>query len=164
MDPRASARVRGFGTSIFTEMSVSGRAARRGQSRPGIPRFRRARLRQRGGQGRDRRRPEPVRTLARDAPPAPGDCRRLGAPFRPRDRPQTEVTVTSGATEAIFDAIQAFAGPGDEVIAFEPFYDSYPASTVAGGRFVAGRYPSPARLVASIRTNSAAAFRPADAR
>ena len=39
--------------------------------------------------------------------------------------PEREITVTSGATEAIFDAIQALAGPGDEIVVFEPFYDSY---------------------------------------
>ena len=44
------------------------------------------------------------------------------------------ITVTSGATEAIFDTIFAFTNPGDEVILFEPFYDSYPASVeMAGG-------------------------------
>jgi methionine transaminase len=37
----------------------------------------------------------------------------------------SEVTVTSGGTEAIFDAVAAVAGPGDEVIALEPCYDSY---------------------------------------
>ena len=44
-----------------------------------------------------------------------------------------EITVTSGATEAIYDAVQAFAGPGDEVVVFEPFYDSYlPSAAMAG--------------------------------
>ncbi|MCB1665752.1 MAG: pyridoxal phosphate-dependent aminotransferase [Pseudomonadales bacterium] len=48
-----------------------------------------------------------------------------------------EVTVTSGATEALFDAIQATVAPGDEVIVFDPAYDSYePAVTLAGGRTV----------------------------
>lgn len=48
-----------------------------------------------------------------------------------------EVTVTSGATEALFDAIQASVAPGDEVIVFDPAYDSYePAVTLAGGRTV----------------------------
>ncbi len=47
---------------------------------------------------------------------------------------ERHVTVTSGATEAIFDCIMAVIDPGDEVICFEPFYDSYPASvTMAGG-------------------------------
>jgi aspartate/methionine/tyrosine aminotransferase len=59
--------------------------------------------------------------------------------------PDSQVTVTSGATEAIFAALQAFAGPGDEVIAFEPFYDSYPASTtLAGATFVPVRLHPPA--------------------
>ncbi len=48
----------------------------------------------------------------------------------------SEVTVTSGATEAIFDVMAAFVEPGDDVIVFEPFYDSYPASVrMAGGMF-----------------------------
>ncbi len=41
--------------------------------------------------------------------------------------PQTEVIVSTGATESIAAAILAFAGPGDEVLTFEPFYDSYGA-------------------------------------
>ena len=41
--------------------------------------------------------------------------------------PQTEVLVTTGATEGIAAALLAFAGPGDEVLTFEPFYDSYGA-------------------------------------
>ena len=42
--------------------------------------------------------------------------------------------VTTGATEALAAAILAFVDPGDEVIALEPFYDSYAASIdLAGG-------------------------------
>lgn len=48
--------------------------------------------------------------------------------------PDSQVVVTSGATEAIFDAVMAFVNPGDEVVLFEPFYDSYLASVqMAGG-------------------------------
>ncbi|MBL6816462.1 MAG: aminotransferase class I/II-fold pyridoxal phosphate-dependent enzyme [Pseudomonadales bacterium] len=48
--------------------------------------------------------------------------------------PETEVTVTSGATEALFDAVQATVHQGDEVIIFDPAYDSYePAILMAGG-------------------------------
>jgi aspartate/methionine/tyrosine aminotransferase len=48
--------------------------------------------------------------------------------------PQREVTVASGATEVLFGAIQALLNPGEEVIAFEPFYDAYvPHVTMAGG-------------------------------
>lgn len=45
-----------------------------------------------------------------------------------------EITVTSGATEALFVAIQSCVRPGDEVIVFDPCYDSYePAVNLAGG-------------------------------
>lgn len=48
---------------------------------------------------------------------------------------ESEITVTAGATEALFDAILAFSGPGDEVILFDPAYDSYdPAVELAGAR------------------------------
>jgi methionine transaminase len=39
--------------------------------------------------------------------------------------PETEVTITSGGTEAIFDAVASCVHPGDEVIVLEPCYDSY---------------------------------------
>ena len=48
--------------------------------------------------------------------------------------PDTEVLVTAGATEAIAASILALIEPGDEVIAFEPYYDSYVANiAMAGG-------------------------------
>ncbi|SDM18451.1 2-keto-4-methylthiobutyrate aminotransferase apoenzyme [Siphonobacter aquaeclarae] len=48
--------------------------------------------------------------------------------------PDTEVTVTSGATEALFAALTAVIRPGDEVLIFEPAYDSYaPAIELNGG-------------------------------
>ncbi len=48
--------------------------------------------------------------------------------------PDTEITITSGATQAIFTAIATFIQPGDEVIIFEPAYDSYrPSIEVFGG-------------------------------
>ena len=47
----------------------------------------------------------------------------------------SEVTITPGATQAIFCAIQAVIHPGDEVIVFDPCYDSYePSVELAGGR------------------------------
>lgn len=49
----------------------------------------------------------------------------------------TEVTVTSGATEALFNAIHAVVRPGEEVIVLDPAYDSYePAIELAGARAV----------------------------
>jgi N-succinyldiaminopimelate aminotransferase len=51
--------------------------------------------------------------------------------------PDTEVLVTAGATEAIAATLLALVEPGDEVIAFEPYYDSYAANiAMAGGRRV----------------------------
>jgi len=48
--------------------------------------------------------------------------------------PDREITVCDGATEGLFSAIQATVHPGDEVIVFDPAYDSYePAVTLAGG-------------------------------
>ena len=48
-----------------------------------------------------------------------------------------QITITSGATEALFVAIQAAVRPNDEVIVFDPAYDSYkPAIELAGGRSV----------------------------
>src|SRR6185503_12385617 len=58
--------------------------------------------------------------------------------------PATEITVTSGATEAIFSTLMALVHPGDEVVLFQPAYDSYaPAVQLAGGTpvFVTLRYP-----------------------
>ena len=51
--------------------------------------------------------------------------------------PDTEITVTSGATEALFNAIHAVVRPGEEVIVLDPAYDSYePAIGLAGARAV----------------------------
>jgi methionine aminotransferase len=55
-----------------------------------------------------------------------------------------EVTIVPGATYGIFTAIAALIGPGDEVVLFEPAYDSYaPSVQVAGGRpvYVQLRFP-----------------------
>jgi methionine transaminase len=54
-----------------------------------------------------------------------------------RVNPDTEVTVTSGATEAIFNAIALLVRPGDEVVVLDPCYDCYePAIELNGGRAV----------------------------
>ena len=48
--------------------------------------------------------------------------------------PETDITITHGATEAIYAAINGLLSPGDEVILFEPFYSTYlPAIKLAGG-------------------------------
>lgn len=133
MDSRASGRIRSFGTSVFTEMSRLANEHQAVNLGQGFPDF-----------------PGPV--FVKDAAKAAIDAdlnqyemshgaprirqaiarmwnERYGAGID-ADR---EVTVTSGATEAIYDAIQAFANPGDEVIVFEPFYDSYLPSAIMAG-------------------------------
>ena len=51
--------------------------------------------------------------------------------------PETEITITSGATQAIYSAITAFIKPDDEVIVFRPAYDSYvPSVELCGGKVV----------------------------
>ncbi len=54
--------------------------------------------------------------------------------YQKEKSPETEITVTSGGTEAIFAAVSAMLHPGDEAIILEPSYDCYaPAVTLAGG-------------------------------
>jgi methionine aminotransferase len=65
--------------------------------------------------------------------------------YRRRYDPESEVTVTSGGTEAIFNAVAATVRPGDEVIVLEPCYDSYvPAIELSGGVpvFVSLQFPA----------------------
>jgi methionine aminotransferase len=51
--------------------------------------------------------------------------------------PETEVTITVGGTEALYCAIQAVVGQGDDAIVFDPAYDSYdPAVRLAGGQCI----------------------------
>ncbi len=58
--------------------------------------------------------------------------------------PATEITITTGATEGLFVALTAFVHPGDEVLLFQPAYDSYtPSVELSGGvpRYATLRYP-----------------------
>ena len=58
--------------------------------------------------------------------------------------PETEISILAGATEAIFTTITSIINEGDEVILFEPYYDSYPVSvTMAGGvcRYITLEFP-----------------------
>lgn len=51
--------------------------------------------------------------------------------------PQLQITITLGATEALYSSIQALVGAGDDVIVFDPAYDSYdPAVRLAGGKCI----------------------------
>lgn len=58
--------------------------------------------------------------------------------------PETEITVTAGATQAIFTIISAFIKPNDEVIIFKPAYDCYePAIELNGGKTIAVQLEAP---------------------
>ena len=74
--------------------------------------------------------------------------------------PDTEVVVTCGATEAIFDAVQGLVDVGDEVVTFEPVYDSYAASVaMAGGVLRRGDAPAARRPPSAVVVRSPARWR-----
>lgn len=126
-------RMRPFGTTIFSEMSalaVRTGAINLGQGFPdtdGPPEMLAAAA-------------QALTSGANQYPPLPGipalrhaiveHERRFWALTRD---PDTEVVVTAGATEAVAAAILALCEPGDEVVCFEPYYDSYAASITLAG-------------------------------
>jgi len=151
-------RMRPFGTTVFAEMSalaVRTGAVNLGQGFPdtdGPPQMLAAAA-------------EAVRGGHNQYPPGPG-IPALRAAIADHQRrfwrleydPDAEVLVTAGATEAIAAAILALCEPGDEVLCFEPYYDSYAASIALAGavrrpvtlRPADGRYAfDPAALRAS---------------
>lgn len=64
--------------------------------------------------------------------------------YKSNYHPETEITVTAGATQAIYTIISAFVKQGDEVIIFKPAYDCYqPAIEVNGGKTIAIQLSAP---------------------
>jgi len=134
MSEHLAKRVAGFGTSVFTEMSrlaVRHGAVNLGQ---GFPDF----------AGPDFVKEAAIQAIRADlnqyavSHGTPRLRRAIAETWqRTHGRevdPETEVSVGSGATEVILDAILGLVNPGDEVILFEPFYDSYlPDVLMAGG-------------------------------
>ena len=115
-------------------MSALARGDRIGQPRPGLPRHRRARRDRRAPRSpRSARARQPVPARERRARAAPRRRRAPAALLRAAFDPDAEVLVTAGATEAIASAILALAEPGDEVVLFEPYYDSYAACVAMAG-------------------------------
>ena len=74
--------------------------------------------------------------------------------------PDTEVVVTTGATEAVAAALLGLVDPGDEVIALEPFYDSYTACIAMAGGPPRARHVAGARLPARRRPAACRGQRP----
>jgi methionine aminotransferase len=132
-----SSKLPDVGTTIFTVMSrraVEEGALNIGQGFPDYPIDPRlaAALVEAVGAGRNQYAPMEGVTELRQQISA-----KLQTSYGLRFDPLTEITVTCGGTEALFDAIQAAVGPGDEVIIFDPAYDAYePAVRLAGGRCV----------------------------
>jgi N-succinyldiaminopimelate aminotransferase len=131
--PVLARRLAGFGTTIFTEMTrlaVEHGAINLAQGFPDFdgPEFvKNAAIEAiRAGRGQYARMsgiPEIHDALAA----------RYGRDYGLEYRAGDEFTVTSGATEAIFAAIQGICDPGDGVVLFEPYYDSYKASVLMAG-------------------------------
>ena len=133
-EQQSARRLDGLGTTVFAEMSALALATgsvNLGQGFPdtdGPPEVAEAAVRA-------------IRDGVNQYPPGPGiaDLRLAIAEHQQRFYgltvdPDTEVVVTTGATEAIAAALLALVDPGDEVIALEPFYDSYSAGiAMAGG-------------------------------
>ena len=126
--------MRGFGTTIFAEMSalaVRTGSVNLGQGFPDTDGP--SELLEAAVDG-DPHRPQPVPARPRH----PRAARRRSRAHQQRYYgldydPDTEVLVTAGATEAIAASLLALAGPGDEVVVFEPYYDSYAACIALGG-------------------------------
>jgi N-succinyldiaminopimelate aminotransferase len=133
--PFLSTRLQNFGVTIFAEMSaLAGRtgAINLGQGFPD----------QDGPQVMLEAAIKAIRDGHNQYPPGPGTLELRQAVADHQERfyglrcdPETEVLVTAGATEAITAAMLALCEPDDEVIVFEPYYDSYaPAIAMAGAR------------------------------
>ncbi len=135
--PPLTSRLAGFGTTIFTEMTALAKvhdAVNLGQGFPDFdgPEFVKqaaAAALSAGHNQYARMAGDPALTRAIAA----HERRFYGLDYDP----ETEITVHAGATEGLFAALSAFLDPGDEVIVFEPFYDSYPAAiALSGARLV----------------------------
>lgn len=142
--PQMAQRVAGFGTTVFSEMNIMAQeagAVNLGQGAPdydALPDVINAAVQALNG-GLNQYPPGLGMQKTREAIAA--HAKR----FYGQDvDPKSEVVVTSGATEAMFMAILGLTDPGDEIIVFQPVYDSYvPNMTMAGvkPRYVPLRAP-----------------------
>lgn len=125
------------GTTIFTvisQLATEHRAVNLGQGFPDFepPGFLRDQLAQALAEGKNQ-----YAAMHGIGPLRQAIAAKTGFDYGHRPDPEREITVTSGASEAIFDAVQAVVRAGDEVIVLDPCYDCYePAIDLAGGRAV----------------------------
>ena len=125
------------GTTIFTVMSqlaVEHKAVNLGQGFPDFDGPQALRDAQGEAMNAGKNQYAPMTGVPKLREQIAAKCERM---YACRVNANTEVTVTSGATEALFAAIAATVHPGDEVIVLDPCYDSYePAIELSGGRAV----------------------------
>ncbi|MCG8455383.1 MAG: aminotransferase class I/II-fold pyridoxal phosphate-dependent enzyme [Holophagales bacterium] len=131
--PRLAARLQGFGTTIFTEMTRYAQAHGALNLGQGFPDF----------DGPDFVKEAAIRAIREghnQYAPMPGRPELAAAVAEHQRRfygleldPVSQITITHGATEAIHATLQALCDVGDEVIVFEPFYDSYRACIAMAG-------------------------------
>jgi aspartate/methionine/tyrosine aminotransferase len=145
--PILADRFRPFGTTIFTEMTLLANKHGAVNLAQGFPDF----------DGPEFIKLAAIEAIKTDRPGHNQYARMFGIPalnasiaegWKKRTglsiNPDTQVTVTSGCTEAICAAMLALLNPGDEIILFEPYYDSYLASVAMAGatpRFVTLQTP-----------------------
>jgi methionine aminotransferase len=135
--PHLASRLPGVGTTIFTVMSALAQrhgAVNLGQGfpdfdpDPALP----ARVQAAMAEGLNQYPPMPGVPALRQAV-----AEKIAALYGRRYDPDTEITVTAGATQALLTATLCALHPGDEAIVLEPCYDSYvPGIELAGGRVV----------------------------
>lgn len=135
-NPHLTAKLQGFGTTIFAEMSALAAEHRAVNLGQGFPDF-----------GPPEEMAESAIRAIREGhnqyPPNPGipQLRESIAAHQKRFwnldyDPATEITATTGATEGVCAALMALCDSGDEVVMFEPFYDSYQATAAMAGAIV----------------------------
>jgi len=160
---RGAARVAGFGTSIFSEMSALARAHGAVNLSQGFPDF-----------------PAPSELKRAAAEAVEADVNQYAITWGAKDfrdaiaektrwflgldvDPETELTVTCGSTEGMIAAMMATVDPGEEVVIFEPFYENYAPDAIlsdATPRYVPLRAPDwtfdPAELRAAFNERTKA--------
>lgn len=128
--------MRGFGTTIFAEMSALAQATDAVNLGQGFPDFD-------GPTPMLEAAAQAIRDGVNQYPPGPGTPQLREAVVAHQQRfyglgydPATEVVVTAGATEAVTAAVLALCEAGDEVVVLDPLYDSYAAAVALAGAVV----------------------------
>ena len=137
MSPHISSKLPNVGTTIFTVMSALAtehKAVNLGQGFPDYPMSEEltAKVYEAMKQGHNQYAPMPGLIGLREA-----IANKVQQLYHTTINPETEITITPGGTYAIYSAFTTILHPGDEVIVFEPAYDSYiPNIEINGGKVI----------------------------